>query len=227
MAPRAQVAQLAVVLSLLLLLPAGVHDGGLTLTRPFTTLAAYFAFFGLGSVARMVRHGPLAPRAADRQVASWRDRLAFAAFVVVLPLLHWYGMYRYAALVLYTDTILPYSTTLFDLIGGAGMVLAILLNWAASRELGGAYDRVVAPAALITTGPYRFVQHPIYTSYALLFVSYGLWLHSGLAAVAALAVCALYYSRRTALEAEVLQAAFGSQYRDYASRTKRFVPLVL
>ncbi len=50
-----QVVQLFVVLGALLLLPAAMHDGGLGLARVWCVYAAYLGFFGLGSVARMVR----------------------------------------------------------------------------------------------------------------------------------------------------------------------------
>ncbi|GLC43550.1 hypothetical protein PLESTM_001485400 [Pleodorina starrii] len=221
-----QVVQLLAVLSLLLLVPAALHDGGLSLAKPFTTFAAYLCFFGLGTVVRVVKYGRLAPRQKDRQVATWGGRLAFAAFVVAVPLLHGAAMYRYAGLALYTKY-LSYGTTLYDVVGGIGMVLATALNALAARELGASYDRVAAPAALVTTGPYKYVQHPIYTSYVLLFFSYGMWLHSAPTALLMLLVCGLYYRSRTALEAQVLDGAFGSYYRDYASRTKKFVPFVL
>ncbi|KAG2430745.1 hypothetical protein HYH02_013584 [Chlamydomonas schloesseri] len=174
----------------------------------------------------MVKYGSLVPRSADKQVASWAGRLSFLAFVMVVPLLHWAAMYRYVGLSLYTAA-LPAGTTLYDLVGGLGMAAATALNVAASRELGPAYDRVAAPPALVTTGPYRFVQHPIYVSYMLLFVSYGMWLHSAPAAIALLVVCGLYYRVRTSLEEQVLEGVFGSYYRDYAARTKRFVPFVV
>ncbi|KAG2493985.1 hypothetical protein HYH03_007912 [Edaphochlamys debaryana] len=222
----AQVIQLVVVLALLLLLPAVVHDGGLGLHRPLVTFAAYFAFFGLGSVLRMLRYGSLTPRSKDRQVASWKDRLAFLGFVTLVPLLHMYAMYRYTGLVLYTNVI-SMGTTLYDLVGAVGMGLATLLNLAASFELGAAYDRVSAPEHLVTSGPYRFMQHPIYTSYMLLFFSYGMWLHSPLVALLMLLVCVLYYKRRTALEHTVLGEKFGVYYSDYVRRTKKFVPFLV
>lgn len=34
------------------------------------------------------------------------------------------------------------------------------------------FDRLVQPEALVTSGPYAFVQHPIYTSYMALFVGH-------------------------------------------------------
>lgn len=37
-----------------------------------------------------------------------------------------------------------------------------------------AYNRVVAPEQLVTSGPFALVQHPIYTSYMLLFAGHAL-----------------------------------------------------
>lgn len=37
-----------------------------------------------------------------------------------------------------------------------------------------AYNRVVAPEQLVTSGPFALVQHPIYTSYMLLFAGHTL-----------------------------------------------------
>lgn len=112
------------------------------------------------------------------------------------------------------------GTTLYDVAGGLGMAAATALNALASRELGPAYDRVAVPPVLVTSGPYRWMQHPIYASYILLFFSYGMWLHSATAACALLLACGLYYRGRTALEGKVLEGAFGTYYRDYVARTK-------
>jgi protein-S-isoprenylcysteine O-methyltransferase Ste14 len=56
-----------------------------------------------------------------------------------------------------------------------------------------AYDRIAAPEQLVTSGVYRFVQHPIYTSYMLLFCGFCLCVHSAPSALLMLAVCTMYY----------------------------------
>lgn len=65
--------------------------------------------------------------------------------------------------------------------------------------LAQAYDRVVAPDELVTTGVYRFVQHPIYTSYMLLFCGFCLSLHSAPSALLVLLVCGADYRCGTCL----------------------------
>jgi protein-S-isoprenylcysteine O-methyltransferase Ste14 len=89
------------------------------------------------------------------------------------------------------------------------------------------FDRLVTPSRLVTTGPYRWMQHPIYTSYMLLFCSFCFAMHTAPTAVVVVIVCLLYYGLRASLESTILAAAFGKQYAEYASRTKRFVPGLL
>ena len=79
--------------------------------------------------------------------------------------------------------------------------------------------------ALVTTGIYRYIRHPMYS--ALLFLAWGALLKSVsiitlvLAGVATLAVAA------TAKAEEVENVArFGNVYRGYMKRTRRFVPFV-
>jgi protein-S-isoprenylcysteine O-methyltransferase Ste14 len=86
------------------------------------------------------------------------------------------------------------------------------------------FDRLITPSKLVTTGPYRWMQHPIYTSYMLLFASFCFAMHTAPTAAAVLVVCMLYYRLRCSLERDILAAAFGKEYDLYASRTKKFIP---
>lgn len=49
----------------------------------------YALFFGGGTLARQLRHGPLAARSDDAQRASKGGRFALAIFIVAIPFLHW------------------------------------------------------------------------------------------------------------------------------------------
>ena len=99
-----------------------------------------------------------------------------------------------------------------------------VLHWWALSSLGPAFDRLVAPQSFVTTGPYRHLQHPIYVSYAALFSGFGLAFGCPSCALANATVCAAYYHHRTALEAQVLEEAFGDVYRDWAKRTAPVLP---
>ncbi len=86
----------------------------------------------------------------------------------------------------------------------------------------GAIERTTA---LVTTGAYRFIRHPLYAS--LLYLGWGAylkeptWLGSALVAVA---TASLYATARVE-ERENLER-FGSEYAGYMRRTRRFVPFV-
>lgn len=78
---------------------------------------------------------------------------------------------------------------------------------------------------LVTTGPYRYIRHPLYTFgmglFGCLGVVAGSWWIMGWALIGA----ALLRVRLVREEAE-LEARFGDAYRDWASRTPRFLPRI-
>lgn len=87
-----------------------------------------------------------------------------------------------------------------------------------------AWDRVVAPPQLVTSGVYSLMQHPMYCSYTLCFVGCALFMHSAPAALVLLAGCALHFRRRAQLETEVLSGQFGEQYEQYSKEVPRWLP---
>ena len=113
-----------------------------------------------------------------------------------------------------------------------GIVLAALglcgLYWA-FRHLGSNLLPASAtntPPTLVTTGPYRWVRHPMYSAWAVMLLGYGLlteiWAVPTMAAFAFGAVV-----RRTSAEESNLVAQFGEAYTESAARTGRFLPRLL
>ena len=79
---------------------------------------------------------------------------------------------------------------------------------------------------LVTTGIFRYIRHPMYSS--LLFLAWGALLKSitlGTLILTGVATLALVATAR-AEEAENL-ARFGMEYRNYMRRTRLFVPFLL
>jgi protein-S-isoprenylcysteine O-methyltransferase Ste14 len=76
---------------------------------------------------------------------------------------------------------------------------------------------------LVTSGPYRWVRHPLYTVGASLFISFGLmadnWFIATLGILAFIAMAA-----RTPKEEANLIEKFGDEYREYMKTTGRFLP---
>jgi len=78
---------------------------------------------------------------------------------------------------------------------------------------------------LVTTGPYRWIRHPLYTVATTFFLGLALMIDSWLTGALALGAI-LLLARRTDSEEQNLIAKFGDEYRTYMSRTGRFLPKV-
>lgn len=80
--------------------------------------------------------------------------------------------------------------------------------------------------SLVTTGVYKYIRHPLYSS--LLFLAWGIFFKlpslTGLA-LTAVATAFLYATAKTD-EAECVQF-FGNEYQEYMKHTKMFIPKVL
>lgn len=112
---------------------------------------------------------------------------------------------------------------------GAAMVVAGgLLAERALAHLGRNTTPTALPrpdATLVTSGPYRYVRHPLYTSGMLSLPGFALLTGSwpvaagGFLALLTLAV-------RTRREERLLVERFGDAYRTYAARTPRYLPRI-
>lgn len=80
------------------------------------------------------------------------------------------------------------------------------------------------PVSLVTSGPYRFVRHPFYTSYILFWGGFALGTWS-LWAIPVLAVMvALYAVAASGEERKFLATEMATEYADYRARTGMFFP---
>ncbi|MBE0683474.1 MAG: isoprenylcysteine carboxylmethyltransferase family protein [Anaerolineales bacterium] len=79
---------------------------------------------------------------------------------------------------------------------------------------------------LSTSGPYRWVRHPLYTVGTILFISFGImadnWFIAALGILTFIAMAA-----RTPQEETNLIEKFGDEYREYMKRTGRFMPKLI
>ena len=113
---------------------------------------------------------------------------------------------------------------------GVAITLAawILSGWA-FYSLRDSYSPTVViknSHTLVTSGPYRWVRHPIYTTYFAATLSFFLLTANWFIGLALLAMSILLASRVKGEEA-LLQERFGDAYRAYMQRTGRFLPRLL
>jgi protein-S-isoprenylcysteine O-methyltransferase Ste14 len=113
----------------------------------------------------------------------------------------------------------------------SGLVLQILaycLFWAAisatrSAALLAAFTPH-QPASLVTSGPYRFVRHPFYTSYLLFWAGLSVSVWSVWALVPLIGIFVTYLKAATDEETKFTQTEMGSEYSLYMAKTARFIP---
>ena len=106
---------------------------------------------------------------------------------------------------------------------GAG----ILMLWARLTFGARSFHAAANPTAggVVTTGPYRFVRHPIYAA-LLYFIWAGVLSHASYLHVSLAVLATAMIAIRIAAEERLLVGRY-PEYVAYAARTKRVVPFLL
>lgn len=114
--------------------------------------------------------------------------------------------------------------------GWAGVVLAVvgtILFWLTHRGLGRQFSpmlEVKEAHALVTTGIYQRVRHPMYTAIFTIAMAQCCLIGNLVVGPAFLAAFALLYVTRIDNEEKMMLDHFGSAYADYRERTNRLLP---
>jgi protein-S-isoprenylcysteine O-methyltransferase Ste14 len=106
----------------------------------------------------------------------------------------------------------------------AGLALAVWARVYLGRNWGMPMT-VRAEPELVTSGPYRFVRHPIYTG--ILVGVLGTALATNVIGLAILAVLTAYFYRAATVEERNMTKTFPSAYPEYRRHTKMLIPFVL
>ncbi|MFN8583160.1 MAG: isoprenylcysteine carboxylmethyltransferase family protein [Gemmatimonadaceae bacterium] len=107
------------------------------------------------------------------------------------------------------------------------VVALLLMLWARVTFGMRSFHAAANPTAggLVTTGPYRYIRHPIYTA-ALLFTWSGALAHASLASLGLALAMTAGAAVRMWCEEQMVTVTY-PEYRDYARRTKRVIPGLL
>jgi len=103
------------------------------------------------------------------------------------------------------------------------------LRYAGIAQLKRQFTRHVSVEAgdeLVSSGPYRYVRHPLYAG--LLLIAAGFPLYFGLYALTCVGSFAMFLAlhHRIKLEEEMLTDSFGKTYTDWAKERKRLIPFI-
>ena len=91
-------------------------------------------------------------------------------------------------------------------------------NWSAGVVLKEGHE-------LVTTGPYRFVRHPIYSGLLLLALGWAVW-RGQYAGFYGLAVILVLFWIKSRAEEQLMIEHFGDAYLGYKARVRALVPFV-
>jgi protein-S-isoprenylcysteine O-methyltransferase Ste14 len=114
---------------------------------------------------------------------------------------------------------------------GVGIALLgfALLQWA-QNTLGKNWSdtpRMIKEQSLITSGPYQFIRHPIYTAFILILGSTLFISANWLIGFTWIGMTVLEIASRIHFEEGLMLEYFGDQYRQYMKRTGRLLPRLI
>lgn len=189
----------------------------------FRVLAAIIFLIGI-SISGYFR------RKADKETGeavSWKDEgITMILLLRIGGIILWFSMIGYLIyppLLTWSQIGLPEWARWLGV--GIGTTCVFLIYWMFS-SIGKGISPTVATRSehkLSTSGPYRWIRHPLYTFGTLFFLSFALTADSWFIAFMAV-VAILLLSIRVPNEEAHLIEKFGDDYREYMQRTGRFLP---
>jgi len=148
---------------------------------------------------------------------GWRTRLTGVSLVGIFLIA---GVLHGGRLAVHNVILAAIGALLF----ACGIALAVWARLHLGRNWGMPMTERAEPE-LVTSGPYRFVRHPIYSG--LLTAMLGTALVNNLLGLIVVAVLVAYFYYCGIVEERNLVATFPKAYPEYRSRTKMLIPLLL
>jgi protein-S-isoprenylcysteine O-methyltransferase Ste14 len=115
------------------------------------------------------------------------------------------------------------------IIGAAVLGGALLLFYRSHADLGRNWSislEIRKEHRLVTTGIYRLIRHPMYSSFFLLALAQLMLLPNWFAGAIGLVGVAVLYAFRVPREERMMLERFGADYQRYMGRTARLIPWV-
>lgn len=112
-------------------------------------------------------------------------------------------------------------------LGGVMQYAAIGLIWRAYHDLGKNWSpriEVTQQQALVTSGVYQYLRHPVYTGMLLWALAQPLLIQNWIAGWAMLVIMVILFVVRIPHEERMMIEHFGDEYRAYMSRTGGLIP---
>jgi protein-S-isoprenylcysteine O-methyltransferase Ste14 len=115
-------------------------------------------------------------------------------------------------------------------IGALVALAGSAVTWKSRAALGAAWNfgpRAGEQSGVVTTGPYRWIRHPMSLGLSMLALGEGIAFSSWPAVLAVAAAVVPTFLWRVAVEEKLLLQVFGERYGVYRHRTKMIMPYLL
>ena len=189
----------------------------------FRILAAVILFTGIGISSYFRRK---ADRETGEKISRKVDGTALMTVIKVGGLLLWFIPLVYLlnpGWMAWSKIGLPDSVRWLGV--GIGVLCVAMIYWLFS-SIGNSISPTSATRkqhTLVTSGPYRWVRHPLYTVGSSLFVAFGMMADNWFIATLGVLAFVAMASRTPKEEANLIEK-FGDEYREYMKHTGRYLP---
>jgi len=195
------------------------------LTFRITFILLWIAFLAISFARRLDQLGSRSIRKRFEEASKWEGKSRVALRAALAP----FWLIAILLYVLHPDSIAQFSLPFETWLRWIGVGLAIgsfpLFAWAI-HALGEQFSprlQTKEKHKLVTSGPYCWIRHPMYTAEFVFYFGLAAEAANGVVALAMLIGPALLYARVTKEEAMLIER-FGDEYRAYMQRTGRFIP---
>src|ERR1700683_5123212 len=166
-------------------------------------------------------------RKADvsRSFVDWRERIVLVGLSL--------GLFAVPVLIVAAGHPKSLDRPFIPTLGWLGLIFDCAAVWLFFRshvDLGRNWSvtlKVRTSHTLVKTGVYRYVRHPMYSSFLLLALAQAMLLSNWLADAAGLLAVGLLFAGRMLRDEPMMLDLFGEDYRSYMSGTRRIVPWLL
>lgn len=207
--------------SVVVLLPNWIW-GNLSNWKPWLAFLLFVLLFA-NSIRREWLYGNLADRKTDHQTKSTGSTLSYLYLFGGIFLSLWLSVYDH-----YHHLLSLPRPDFIEILGLIFMVSGVVLNTHAAAILGQFYDRLSISEnhQLVKNGVYKFIRHPIYTSYYFLFSGFCLFYFSLGGFLLLTFVYFSGYANRIKIEEALLLETFNEEYKTYMQQTWRLIPFI-
>ena len=186
-------------------------------------ITGYFILFCIAVLAIFILINAFrTKRTIKKNFGAWWIRIIVIALIIALA--YFFPSFRTHRLSYFSAPPL-WLGILADIVVFLGLVIIL---WA--RVVLGSNWSIITTLKekhkLVKRGPYKYVRHPMYSGFILLFLGIGLWINS---IISYLIVVALSFSCWLSgkREEKLLTEHFGKEYIEYKKHTKALIPFVL